>query len=328
MIWNAYNDLDDHRQNANNVLRDLHYLHKSTEWNNLKAHICEEYPEIYIQFREVDDEGFQTVGWHPFDIWSTTGTATLATVSAFQHQQPIATIGNILHRANVNAWSLSYAERRALMTHWVEEAHAAKVGVLFEIVDRAATTQANLDNVHAESSRRILQGADVIGLTTSGLAGRISLLKRVACKVLICEEAGEILEPHMISAILPTVEHCIQIGDHEQLRPSVSNYDELSLESEGGRLHQLDKSQFERLSVGEVNRPQIPVAQLNVQRRMRPQISTLIRETIYDQLIDHRSTADLPNVVGMRQNVFWLDHSNPEDVNQMDVQHSKSKANA
>jgi superfamily I DNA and/or RNA helicase len=126
---------------------------------------------------------------------------------------------------------------------------------LFEVVDGAATTQTKLENVHAESSRRTLQEADVIGMTTSGLAGRISLLKRLPCKVLICKEAGEILEPHMISALLPTIEHCIQIGDHEQLRPSVSNFDELSLESERGKLHQLDKSQFERLSVGEAGRP-------------------------------------------------------------------------
>lgn len=298
------------------------------DWRSLKVHISEEYTEIYCQFNDMDDEGFKIVGRHPFDMWSITGALPPSGTATAHSPQPITTLANVLRKARNNVYSLTYEERQSLIGHWVEEIHQAKVGELFEVVDEAASTQKNLDNVHAEASRRVLQGADVIGLTTSGLAGRMSLLKHVACKVLICEEAGEILEPHMISALLPTVEHCIQIGDHEQLRPSVSNFDDLSLESERGKQHQLDKSQFERLSVGEVGRSLVPVAQLNVQRRMRPEISTLIRETIYEKLLDHDTTVNMPDVVGFRQNVFWLDHNHLEDAKQMDLQHSKSKSNA
>jgi hypothetical protein len=297
------------------------------DWRSLKAHISEDYGDIYRQFNDMDEEGFKTVGRHPFEMWSITG-ALHQSLATLRSPQPITMFANILRKARVNVYSLTYQERQVLISHWVEEIHHAKVGELFEVVDGTASTQKNLDNVHAEASRRILQGADVIGLTTSGLAGRMSLLKHVACKVIICEEAGEILEPHMISALLPTVEHCIQIGDHEQLRPSVSNFEELSLESERGKQHQLDRSQFERLSIGEVGRPLVPVAQLKIQRRMRPEISTLIRETLYARLLDHNSTFNLPNVVGLRQNVFWLDHGHLEDTDQMDVQHSKSKSNA
>jgi len=66
----------------------------------------------------------------------------------------------------------------------------------------------------------------------------------------ICEEAGEVMKPHMLSALLLSVEHFIQIEDHEQLRVKINNYD-LSLESKQGVLYQLDCSQFERLSVEE-----------------------------------------------------------------------------
>jgi hypothetical protein len=48
--------------------------------------------------------------------------------------------------------------------------------------------------------------------------------------------------------------------------------------------------------------------QLNVQRRRRPEISTLIRETVYPQLFDHPCIKNLPDAAGMRKNVFWLDH--------------------
>ena len=133
------------------------------------------------------------------------------------------------------------------------------------------------------------------------------------------------MEPHVLSALLPTVEHFIQIGDHEQLRPQINNYD-LSLESRQGALYQLDRSQFERLSVGQCGRLRIPVAQLNVQRRMRPEISTLIRETIYPELTDHLSTTEFPDVVGIRRNVFWLNHDHFED-GQHSGKHHKSHSN-
>jgi superfamily I DNA and/or RNA helicase len=85
------------------------------------------------------------------------------------------------------------------------------------------------------------------------------------------------------------------------------------MESRTGTQYQLDRSQFERLTMGEPGRPAFPFSQLNIQRRMRPEISTLIRSTLYPNLVDHETTECLPDVVGMRDNVFWLDHRNIED---------------
>jgi superfamily I DNA and/or RNA helicase len=66
---------------------------------------------------------------------------------------------------------------------------------------------------------------------------------------------------------------------------------------------------------------------LEVQRRMRPEVSTLIRETIYPRLLDHTSTLNLPDVMGMRKNVFWLDHRYLENDRESDIHHSKSASN-
>lgn len=115
---------------------------------------------------------------------------------------------------------------------------------------------------------------------------------------MICEEAGEVLEAHILSALVPSVESLIQIGDQQQLRPQIKNFKDLSLESPQGALYKLDRSQFERLSVVENGRPAFPIPQLNVQRRMRPEISTLIRNTLYPRLQDHESVKILPDVVG------------------------------
>lgn len=319
----AYSSLDSSEEQAESALSRLRVTSKHAEWKHLDKHIAENYPRIHHQFVRTGSDGFTTVGRHPFDIWKPTMTASESLNPA------VSTIVDaILGKANLNVYSLSHAERRMALEHWVDEVRFDEISRLSTIVSEAAETQARLSNIHDEANRRVLQGADVIGVTTSGLAKRISVLQHVTCKVMICEEAGEVMEPHMLSALLPTVEHCIQIGDHEQLRPSINNFKELSLESKQGSLHKLDRSQFERLSVGERGRPLMPVAQLDVQRRMRPEFSMLVRETLYPQLKDHPSTASLPNVVGMRKNLFWLDHRNFEDDKDSDIHHSKSKSNS
>ncbi|CVK84144.1 uncharacterized protein FPRN_01838 [Fusarium proliferatum] len=110
---------------------------------------------------------------------------------------------------------------------------------------------------------------------------------------------------------MPGVEHLIQIGDHKQLRPQINNFD-LSLESTSGQKWQLDRSQFERRAEGEPGLSPAPFTQVDVQRRMRPEVSRLIRG-VYPDLEDHQNVQNLPGVVGMPDNVFWLDHSHEED---------------
>lgn len=320
----AYKALEEYAQQARLTLAQLHVTSKHVEWKHLREHIQEKYPHIHNQFVGIDSDGYTVVNHrHPFDAWKPPKRATAnldANVSTTD-------VDDILKRASLDIHSLSSAERCAIIDHWVDEVRFDEVAQLSMTVDDTTNTQAQLRNIHDEADRRVLQGAEVIGVTTSGLAKRISVLQHVRCKVIICEEAGEVMEPHMLSALLPTVEHCIQIGDHEQLRPSINNFKELSLESKQGALHKLDRSQFERLSVGERGRPSMPVAQLDVQRRMRPDFSELVRNTIYPKLIDHPSTLILPDVVGMRKNLFWLDHRNLEDDKDKDIHHSKSKSN-
>jgi hypothetical protein len=321
--YQAFKSLKEHEKEANQTLDQLRGAGKHSDWKHLDNHIRQKYPRIHRQFGRIDEEEFEIVGRHPFDIWKPEkATIDLPVVA------PALQLANVLKRASQNAYSLNHGERCALVRLWATEVYEDTVAELLETIESSAKLQENLNNIHDESDRRILQDAEVIGVTTSGLAKRISVLQRVRSKVIICEEAGEVMEPHMISALLPTVEHCIQIGDHEQLRPSINNFKELSLESQQGALHQLDRSQFERLSVGQRGRPLMPVAQLGVQRRMRPEISTLVRQTIYPRLEDHTSTANLPDVVGLRKNVFWFDHKNYEDNKESDVQHNKSKSNA
>ncbi|KAM0744848.1 hypothetical protein ACQRIT_000232 [Beauveria bassiana] len=317
----CYEELDRKTESIKRALGKAHGVVRQMKWDNIQKYLVRHYPCIFNQFKGVDADGFKTVGRHPFDIWLSFKKQLVDDVGI----ETEVDHDDVLLKASQDVHSLSPLERGHLVEFWTTEIQKQAVDNLYEEINHTSSEQRKVSNIHDEVDRRVLQGADVIGITTTGLAKRISTLQRLRCKVVICEEAGEVMEPHMLSALLPTVEHIIQIGDHEQLRPQINNFG-LSLESKQGKLYQLDRSQFERLSVGIPGRPKIPVAQLDIQRRMRPSISVLIRETLYPNIQDHPSIRGLPDVVGMRKNLFWLDHDHLEDGACYEMQH-KSHSN-
>ena len=137
------------------------------------------------------------------------------------------------------------------------------------------------------------------------------------------EEAGEILESHIMTALSDDIQQIILIGDHQyeehlfvvhfhncanhlnrQLRPKVNNYD---LTVEKGDGFDLNRSLFERLVL-----KGYPHTRLKAQHRMRPEISTLIRHLTYPDLIDAPKTQNRANVRGLQNNLVLINHDQPE----------------
>lgn len=46
---------------------------------------------------------------------------------------------------------------------------------------------------------------------------------------MLVEEAGQVLEAHILGSLVPSVQHLIMIGDPLQLRPTINNYRESSI---------------------------------------------------------------------------------------------------
>ena len=146
-----------------------------------------------------------------------------------------------------------------------------------------------------------LQEADIIGLTTTGAAKYNSLLSKIDAKIIIIEEAAEVLEAHIVSSLNQNTQHLILIGDHKQLRPKTNDHIL-------ARDFRLDVSLFERLV-----KNGFPCVTLQVQHRMRPEISALVSSNIYQNgLIDAPSTEEYPPVVGIKHNMFFVDHTEQE----------------
>ncbi|PKY54892.1 P-loop containing nucleoside triphosphate hydrolase protein [Rhizophagus irregularis] len=206
-------------------------------------------------------------------------------------------------------WKMSKKERQKLHDYWRAKLDEER---LLYLQTKHEGCRQELNDIYDEERRQILLNSDVIGMTTSGAAKLQNLIRYIDPKIIICEEAGEVLEAHILSALTPSTQHLILIGDHNQLQPSVSTYS-LSMESQIGEYYQLDKSLFERFVDGN-NAITIERTRLLIQRRMRNEISDLIRHTIYEVLIDGENTAKYPNICGAQHiNVYFIDHNHPED---------------
>ena len=79
-------------------------------------------------------------------------------------------------------------------------------------------------SIEEEKKLAVLREKKVVGMTITGAAINSSLIQKLGPKIILVEEAAEILEPCLISAISRSTEHLILIGDHKQLRPSVDTY--------------------------------------------------------------------------------------------------------
>ena len=144
---------------------------------------------------------------------------------------------------------------------------------------------------------------DIIGMTTTGAAKFRDILTKLNPKIVVIEEAAEVPECHVITALTKRTEHLILIGDHQQLRPTTADY-ELTLQ------HKTNISLFERMIINGM-----PYRQLKYQHRMRPEISRLLTPHIYKELFNHEVVYKYENIRGAKKNMFFINHYQNESTN-------------
>ncbi|KAI5895259.1 uncharacterized protein SCHCODRAFT_01088480 [Schizophyllum commune H4-8] len=232
-------------------------------------------------------------------------------------------------QATENPWNLNLRDRTRLAKHWEEEvrqmAYAANLDEFEQRRIQYLEACQNYDNVkneveltirpytlhsltHMQSRRELLRRTELIGCTTTGAAKLVSLLNAISPKVLMVEEAGQVLEAHILASLVPSVQHLIEIGDPQQLRPTLATYGLSMDHSVGGRIYKFDRSLMERLADNGA-----PMSLINVQRRMRTNIADYPRLILYPTLSDHPLVEQYPDVQGMRQNVFFFTHTHQEN---------------
>lgn len=221
-------------------------------------------------------------------------------------------------------WEMTVPTRRGLIETWKLNMLKDRVSGLCAISQEYNDCQSRLDRAFKRKDSQIIGTKRIIGCTTTAAAKYTPELQAASRDVLLVEEAGEILESHILTALGPETEQMILIGDHRQLRPKVNNY---RLSVEKGEGYDLNRSLFERLIIRGY-----PHETLMQQHRMRPEISSLVRVLTYPDLVDAPKTSGRDNLRGFQDNVIFLDHShlednNPEIANQKDMSSFSSKRN-
>ena len=166
------------------------------------------------------------------------------------------------------------------------------------------------DQARKKADRFALETADIIGMTTTGAAKYQHILHLVKPRIVIVEEAAEVLESHIVSALNAGTQHLILIGDHKQLRPKPNEY-------ELAKKYNLDISLFERLV-----RNGFPHATLEYQHRMRPEIAQLVKPHIYTTLSNHPVVEQYSDIMGVSTNLFFINHQFEEREDENLVSHS------
>ncbi|KAG2106489.1 hypothetical protein BD769DRAFT_1654653 [Suillus cothurnatus] len=211
-----------------------------------------------------------------------------------------------------DVWTMSRAERHILHNFWVEntriELAETQKGEFERLRELHEGILRECNEGKEEVRRNLLRNIDIIGCTTTGAAKLATLLNSLNPRVLLVEEAGQVLEAHVLGSLVSSIEHLIMIGDPLQLRPTLNNFS-LSMDSQRGRdLYKFDMSLMERLSSSG-----LAMSRIDVQRRMRPAISSLIRNTLYPGLEDHELVLNYPSVRGIAKNLFFVNHNHREN---------------
>jgi hypothetical protein len=262
------------------------------EFSDEDAHFHEALntPEQGDGMTRVGRRGKRVTPYYLFDRWSTGKNPGVFMDEVSQEHKKI--------------WDMDPAARRACVDRWRHALLQEQVDKVSDLAQRFNRCQDHLDEVLSEKSTSILTQKRIIGCTTTAAAKFARELRSASPGVVLVEEAGEILESHVLTAMSSKTKQLTLIGDHKQLRPKINNY-ELTVERGGG--YDLNRSLFERLILAGY-----PHTTLTKQHRMCPEISSLVRHLTYPDLLDDPKTLNRPPVRGLQDRVIFFSHNHPE----------------
>ncbi|CAF3489036.1 unnamed protein product [Adineta steineri] len=200
-------------------------------------------------------------------------------------------------------WSRSIGkeQRQALYRYWLCKYVQLLTEEWYNLNEQYDENYQLMQNLWLTNDRLYMNDAFIIAMTTHCASRYQKVLKEIAPRICIVEEAAEVFESHIITAIGERIEHLILIGDHVQLRPSPNVY---TL----AKQFNLDVSLFERLI-----KNQMPSVQLCVQHRSIPMISSLTHHFYDISILNHESVLNRPSIKGVNHPLYFIDHQNFEE---------------
>ncbi|KAF7546720.1 hypothetical protein G7Z17_g8238 [Cylindrodendrum hubeiense] len=268
----------------------------------------------YLEYSEED-----SFSWHAFQIPQThdgfqiigAKNKALCPEDLFKHwhqgwsMKRFPRLSSSLDPRAASIWQLPLDSRANLVTKWAHRIREELIEGFIRLSEREDALQADITSMFSERDRRVLKDKRIIVCTTTRASMYQSIISTAKPDVVLVEEAGEILEAHIIAALSPSVKQLILIGDHKQLRPKISNF---KLSKEKGEGYDLNVSLFERL-VLQGHR----FTTLQEQHRSHPDISCYVRMLAYEELQDTPDTHNRKEIRGLANRVTFVHHENHEE---------------
>nr|CAD7575431.1 unnamed protein product [Timema californicum] len=204
-------------------------------------------------------------------------------------QLDVWTVQRLVNRKNL--WNLTPHERWTLYKHWVSNLKQTFQEESTKLGEEFRTNARILDEAKLLDDLEVMKDATVIGMTTTGAARLQPLLQALKCKLVIVEEAAEVMESHIIVSLTKYCQHLILIADFTLARK-----------------YNFDISLFERMLKNGMH-----CEMLKVQHRMRPEIAKMIVPAIYPELFNHKSVLGFDNIMGISKSVFFVTHNHYEE---------------
>jgi hypothetical protein len=125
-------------------------------------------------------------------------------------------------KAFPEVWKMSANARIGLVGKWTQSLFEERVEMVQELYKKYTAAQEKLIALRLEGKIETLRKMRVIGCTTTAAAKYSKLIRGANPDIVLVEEAGEILESHILTALTACVKQLILIGDDKQLRPRVN----------------------------------------------------------------------------------------------------------
>ncbi|CAD8149388.1 unnamed protein product [Paramecium pentaurelia] len=205
-----------------------------------------------------------------------------------------------IQKQTFNPWELNYYDIQQII-QYLKFLKYKKDCLLFEDKYKQFKEMSQtLKNLYDDEEIKKLNQYKIIGVTVSSAARHLSKLQQLNSKVLVIEEAAEVLESHIACILMKNLQHLILIGDHNQLGPQLKCYD-LKIKYKG------NISLFERFY-----KNKIPYVELTFQRRMKTKFADFIRLNYGKQYQDHSYVEENRNnldIIGLEHDLLFFNHS-------------------
>lgn len=303
--WDIINKLKNRAMHAAGELEQScrEYLRSSVRWEDLSE---------YLEFSDQDAhflEGFRL----PADAsgWQRSGKKGKQISEDYLYEQWKNGQGPGAFRNEIPAeskgiWDMPRDARLAHVQRWTRALIEDRLQHLQELARQFGEIQGNIDLQFGDSDLHIIKAKKILACTTTGAAKYSQLIRGFQPDVILVEEAGEILESHILTALASTVRQLVLIGDHKQLRPKINNY---ALSVERGDGFELNRSLFERLILQGLR-----YATLHKQHRMVPEISVFPRKLTYPELLDGPKTSGRERMRGVQDRFMFVNHGQMEET--------------